>query len=56
MHLLSLYGNPIHEAPVPQLLVLMLLPEAVGNSVVNDATEDRRFYVLHASALSDPPL
>jgi hypothetical protein len=36
--------------------VLMLLPEAVWYSVVSDATEDRSFYALRASALGCPVL
>ena len=46
-------GNPFHEAP-NTVLVLMLLPE-VWNSVVSDATEDRRFIgagpIQHLAAL-----
>jgi hypothetical protein len=51
------HGNPFHEAPEEQLIVPMLFPEAIWNSVVSVATEDRGFfYVLRTSALAGPIL
>ena len=45
-------GNPFHEA-LDEVFVLILLPEAVWNSVVSFATEETIFlrYMLHYSAV-----
>ena len=50
------HGNPFHEAPDETVIVLTLLPEAVWNSVVSVATEDRQLFTRYALQHSVVPL
>lgn len=49
--LLHGHKNPLHEEAPDAVFVLMLLPGAVWNSVVNDATDDSVTGFQHSTAL-----